>query len=716
FSSLGCTVDPSPWFAYQGSDVTYAVRSQRLDSLKTPTPANALLLIAGVAASVADGQDSAGFLSWLDAQTVRRPGAFALQAGAQGLYLRDFFVGRDLAELTSTFNTLDGLSAARLNVTVKDVLGGAAAEAGVALFAVSSGRLLTVMRTDAEGKAHVDIPTGNYRVQAWREGHALPAMTDVSLPSVGVVEQALSLGATRKLTVNVVDAAGAAMPGKVVLLCPSGRCAIQQDQLRAFGGAEVLAPNIAAVAFVPPSGELELQVPPAAYQVVVSRGPEYSIFPRTWPASGQPVDLTLAEVTVNATLAHVVDTSGWTSADLHVHGVASPDSSVSSELRVLNFAAEGVDVLVSTDHDSVTDYAPTIKALGAEGFIASMIGDEVTSFDFGHFNAFPLTRAEAPGGGAFDWAGGDGPTLRLSQIFGGLREKYPGALLQLNHPRGVLGVFNALQVDTATGASHADPARFRMEADPAATSANTRLFSDDFDLFEVHNGLMPSYSYLNDWMTFLSRGAVKTATAVSDTHALTSLTGGYGRTFVKTAPYEQGGFSAALKARRAVGTNGPFMTATAQALDGSSNPVGAVVSVGDTLSVAAGTKVRITVDVQAPEWMTFDVLELYTHAPGREALNGAENSEWPPSRVLATQTFNTATLPVETVPGPGTFHRIHLTHAFEVTPTADTWYVAMLRSTTAANTLFPLAYDGVLCQNNNCRVSTARPAAFTNAV
>ena len=43
-------------------------------------------------------------------------------------------------------------------------------------------------------------------------------------------------------------------------------------------------------------------------------------------------------------------------ADFHVHAHWSPDSQISNRDRVTNMAAEGVEILVSTDHAFVTDY------------------------------------------------------------------------------------------------------------------------------------------------------------------------------------------------------------------------------------------------------------------------------------------------------------------------------------------------------------------------
>src|SRR5262249_3395851 len=143
------------------------------------------------------------------------------------------------------------------------------------------------------------------------------------------------------------------------------------------------------------------------------------------------------------------------------------------------------------DHEFITDFGPTVRALGAEGLMATMIGEEVTTFSHGHFNTFPLVpKPSTSNGGAFDHAGGeDGPTLRMPQLYTGIKADHPGAVVQLNHPRGTGGgVLTLLKVDTATLHSHGNPQDFNMAPDPSATSADTKLFGDGFDLIETANG------------------------------------------------------------------------------------------------------------------------------------------------------------------------------------------------------------------------------------
>ena len=61
---------------------------------------------------------------------------------------------------------------------------------------------------------------------------------------------------------------------------------------------------------------------------------------------------------VQARLRHVVDTHGWLSADFHVHAARSPDSRVPMHDRIYEFVADGVELIVATDHNVVCDYAP----------------------------------------------------------------------------------------------------------------------------------------------------------------------------------------------------------------------------------------------------------------------------------------------------------------------------------------------------------------------
>jgi hypothetical protein len=690
----GCLVDQSRWVGAQGDGVSYGVRSYTLADPSKPVTANATLGYGGVVGSFIEGESLRGMLTWTDPSARTRPGTFVIRKGTPRSYLRDLVVARDLAGVSSTWLELDGAPTGTLQVSVS-APSGMPSGARVAVVDVDTDRLVTVLEADAAGRGRVTLPPGTYRLSAATEGSLVGDVQQVTVAAGETKDVAVALSLSRRLTVTVADAAGAPMPAKVTVRCAGGACPFNAETWKRHFALERLPGGAAAVGFVPASGRLDLELPTGTYDVVVSRGPEFNLWPDTWP-SGQPVDLTQADQAVQATLARVVDSTGWQSADLHVHAINSTDSLVPNEQRVASFLAEGVDVLISTDHEFITDFAPVIRALGAEREMASLIGEEVTSFTHGHFNAVNLSRDATKGnGGAYDHAGGEGSTPRLGDLFAGLKAAFPGAFVQINHARGSSGALTLLQVDTATLASHAAPADFRMDPAPDATASNTRLFSDAFDGMEVANGTSPGFDLLNDWMTFLSRGTVRTATGASDTHDGFSSVGGYARTWVRTgvdtaAAFSPSGFTEAARSHKALVSNGPFLTLKARRLGPGGAPVGDAVEVGGTVSVAAGEKLELVADVQAPEWVQFDRIELYTHTTGREALNGEANVGWPEARVLDKKVLEPSMLTVEPVPGPGGARRVHETARFEVSPTADTWYVVMVRAGGASRTMAPL--------------------------
>lgn len=715
-----CIIDPLPWLGWNGDGVAYGYRSYKPNEPSQPDT-NAALYLSGTVASIASMKDLSGVLSWVDAQNRNQPGRIVIPSKKSHLFVRDLVVAPTLSDVDAVWLTLDGAAKGTATVTVKD---NGAPVANARVIAEQNDGSLTRLRslatTDAQGKATLTLAPGSYRLTAALLGRSLSPPQSVNVLDSSNVAVDLTLAPTRVLTVHAKDVGGAALPAKVVVRCNASACAKPPSAFARFAEVEEQADNVAALAYVPPSGTTTVALYPGAYEVTVTHGPEFSMWPDTAPAVGQVVDLSTADQTVTAVLARVVDTTGWVSADLHVHAVNSADSSAPHEGRVLAFVAEGVDVLVATDHDFITDYRPVIEALGAKAHVASVIGDELSP-NFGHHNAFPLNRNETANGGAVDWAGGSAaPTLRPGDFYALTRSLFPGAFVQVNHPRSKNGIFETFQLDTLTGATHMDPTTERIAVPADSTPADTKLFSSAFDGLEVQNGVSPQTAALNDWMLFLSRGLVRTATSVSDTHSVFSSPAGYGRTYVKTGTdtalaFDEGRFIAGLKSQTAVGTNGPFLSVTAQKLDGADAPTGTAVDVGETLSVSSGQKVRITVTVQAPEWMQFDRMELYTHAAGREAWDGKSNTTWPVA--LATKTFDPTALPLEVVPNTGaaTFRRVKVVHTFDVSPTVDSWYVVSVRGTSASKDLFPLVFKSN-CGTSTCTATSAKAFAFSNAI
>src|SRR5207244_567550 len=99
-------------------------------------------------------------------------------------------------------------------------------------------------------------------------------------------------------------------------------------------------------------------VPPGSYDLFITRGPEYE-------AVQAHVSVSAGEVEeIDAELDRTVDTGGWLAADLHVHSRNSFDSKIPLERRVISMVTNGIEVIVSTEHNNVTDFAPIIAQLG----------------------------------------------------------------------------------------------------------------------------------------------------------------------------------------------------------------------------------------------------------------------------------------------------------------------------------------------------------------
>jgi hypothetical protein len=541
--------------------------------------------------------------------------------------------------------------------------------------------------------------------------------------------------------VNVREANGGPMPAKVTVLCPNGPCAVPQKNLVLYADVlkDSLPDQIAFIGWVGPSGTATFELPPGQYVALVSRGPEYSVYPAQYPAiPGQPVDLRTADQGLSAVLARVIDTTGWMSADFHVHAVNSPDSIVDNAKRALTFAGDGLDVIVATDHDAVTDFGPVIQQAGLAPFLASVIGEEVSPMEWGHYNLFPLPfeAGNRTNGGAMDWAGGDGPTLSVAEIFAEAR-RMGARTVQVNHARGSLGGFSALLLDTDTMATHLDPALLRMAPQPGATAEDTKLISTDFDALEILNpgdDNLDGTSTLarakfNDWFTLLSRGVLVAGTGVSDTHYALLATGW--RTWVDVGVDAPGQLdplllSERLNAMRAVTSNGPFVTARAYRVDGAGAMVTTPVGIGGTVPPDP-RQLGVTVEVQVPEHLDVTRVELYLHTPGddggcpidplsprarttRISCRGAINSNWPASGIAASQavTLTAADRELVTTDGAQAFYRYRKQVHFRLpAPTTDNWVVAMVYG---SRSLAPVLYPYV------GGPSFATPFAFTNPI
>jgi hypothetical protein len=499
-----------------------------------------------------------------------------------------------------------------------------------------------VAMTGADGTYLLELPAGQYQLRATPADLPPSDPATVTVAS-GVQGPTLRVASTGRLRFEVKDEGARALPAKIIVRA-TGTTTV--PSLHKMYGARSYAAGAARVVFSP-SGSGEVPLAPGSYRVYAARGFEYDVAQADIEVAGG------ATVVQSFTLRRVVDTTGWLSGDFHIHAQTSPDSDDLDEEKVAAFVAEGLEVPISTDHEFVNDYAPTIQRMGLEGFVRSIVGEEVSTTHIGHFNAFPLqvdpTKLNR---GFIPWYFKKGP-----EIFAEIRANPGVPVLQVNHPRstGAGGYFEALDLEPVTG-----------------TVAKPEHWSDDFDAIEVVNGKglwEPTEGVFKDWYGFLNRDKRATATGNSDSHAIYRSEPGYPRNYVRVpsddlAAFDARAFVDGVKAGQVVVSGGPFLTASI----GGKGP-------GETAMVPGG-EVAIDVVVQAPSWMNVNRLVVVS--------GGAE--------VYARDLTGADADPANPV--------VRFRGTIPVRATQDAWYVVHVRG---PGTLEPVVPSG-------------RPFAFTNAI
>ncbi len=267
------------------------------------------------------------------------------------------------------------------------------------------------------------------------------------------------------------------------------------------------------------SGQSNFQVRPGVYRVVASRGMEYEL-----GQSDGDIKVTAGSITeINLVVRHTVPTPNAISGDLHVHTNFSHDVSISDRSRIASYVAEGVDYFVTTDHNRIRDMAPLVNSFQLEYWLKTGVGVELTTFEMGHFNAFPLLYDPTKfNGGNPDWFKKETrykdnvafPEGGLPRPLKGLREGIPPGeifaqlkmrgslcaneaddqaklqcgqskvLIQINHPRdSIFGYFGAFNVGEA-----GLPVVQTGFTAPLSREFDADQFSLNFDAMEIFNG------------------------------------------------------------------------------------------------------------------------------------------------------------------------------------------------------------------------------------
>jgi len=663
------------------------------------------------------------------------PSPFIVPANGSNTFTRYFGVGDGSgANAIDLENLVKGTASGEVSGCV--TVGGAPAPGARVSAGPTSGGITSLKSNwtaDENGCYQGTLPQGSYGIAAWREGTpfegggASPLVHNIVIAAGAPVVQDFALPATGSLSVTVTDESGSAIPARVSVIGfdPSPEFVFTTGVLGPettglFRDQNDIVPfGVTALRYADASGSAVLDVEPGSYQLVVSRGTEYSIYEA-------PLTITAGATTnVAAQIAHVLDTSGFVSSDFHVHGINSADSRVSHRDRVFQFAGEGVDNIIMTDHHSHTDLTPTISALGFTPFVASTIGEEITTWDTGHYNAYPMTiDTSRVSGGSTDWGRAAAPGADFASL--GAYILTPAEIdalattgatatadtvVQINH---IDSHFVPMKIDTslvppASGLTPSELLNYRM--DPAAGN----LFHL-FKALEVWNSDSRGgqSNFLDErmgiWFNLLNQGLLTTAIADTDTHRFSNLESAGARTWTAASndsppSIDKGEVAQAVAAGRAIGGQGLFVNARLVANENAS--IVADLTLGGTTLISITDPVQgvdLEIDVQAPTWAQFDTIEIYANAATIAS----------PTQPLVPQLFSATPTMVLTA---GVDFTVNTTNVYPLIPGAerldasvvvpftnlpeDTWFVVVAKGTDGnSQPMFPV-YPRSLATGSN---------------
>lgn len=459
----------------------------------------------------------------------------------------------------------------------------------------SKGRYFTRALTDENGAYSLHAPGEMVELVVTQSGYAMStpkplpptdSTADLTVPDSGF----LVVHVREPLTKTPLPARIQVIPDDKVEKIPD-QLGVRQER------------NGRAVVEFTVDGEARIELRPGQHRVLVSRGLEWEIVDQTLKITAG------SDTELNAELAHSVDTTGVMCADFHIHSNYSADSDDPVPLKVKSAIADGVDIPVSSEHEWIHDFQPTIKQLGMTRWAYGFPSEEFTTFTWGHFGVIPKRQdLEQVNNGAVQWIGKQPP-----QVFHDIAQLPERPVLIVNHPRGGLigGYFEAADYNRATGTG-----------DPI-------LWSSEFEAVEAFNDSdldSNRAQTVADWFSLLNHGKRIWAVGSSDSHGIVSSPVGYPRTCLRFGHDDPTQLTPelvrnVLRAGQATVSGGLYLTVAGP---GGVGPGGGVASPSDPLT--------FQIVVQSPKWLAAKQLEVIVNGETERTVELTETVTGGPGR------------------------------------------------------------------------------------
>jgi hypothetical protein len=491
--------------------------------------------------------------------------------------VRRFFLAAETSDptLATTIARILRQSWARIEGKVVEELTGKTIAGARLLFEDDEGRVIFAAVSKADGYRAL-VPPGDYRLRVELSGRRGPLQLQVTMRPGSPVQRDILVSRAGRLHLRVLGGDGNELAAKVTIV------GLEDTPAPRLGPPFARrAENIALV----PREVTTFDLQPGHYRLFVSHGPFYTIETRDIVVTpGAESDETFH-------LAPAVDLAGYACLDLHQHTLASADSAVSREDRLLSDEAEGLQGFVAGDYNMIDDYRGIIDRHDDDALFV-MSGEEAGAEGLGHFSAYPLEpHHELRNNGALDVRG-----RNVSDLVNALRglDHFSDKVIEVNHPRdGTVGYFNQVKLDPQS-----------------PTLPPT--WEGGFDAIEVLTGKSTAQfdAVMRDWFSLLNRGLRYTAVGGSDARSIARSEVGYPRTCVALAAADKTLSNAAVVRalridRNAFVTNGPVVRVSAQGK-----------KMGQLADAPKG-RARLDIDVQAAPWLALKRIELFVNGARR---------------------------------------------------------------------------------------------------
>lgn len=528
-----------------------------------------------------------------------------LAPGRTASFTRFLAVGRSSAEAVGLVATLQGPTG-EVSGQILDRTGKPVASAALSIRAAAlPPNTLCVARPDEEGRVRFRSPEGEYGIEVEAPGRA-SVKKAVSVEAGEVVSFEATMALPAGVVFDITDDAGRDLPCKAQFRGIEGtKSPNLGPQNRAHGCVDQYHSE---------TGKFRVDLPPGRYEIVVTRGIEYSHLATTITLEPEQT------VPITGTLKRLVDTTGWVSSDYHNHSTPSGDNTCGTDDRIINLAAEHIEFAPTTEHNRLYDWRPNIEKLGLSEELQTVSGIELTGSG-PHLNSFPF-RPEpfTQDQGAPVWH----PDPRISAIL--LRDwqgAEPDRWIQINHP-DMVHDFIDRDGDGRPEGGFRGLAQL-IDGIETQNYRNSEILAGQPFRIATNSAGRESVAYIREfiWLQMLNRGHRYAAMAVNDAHSVYGNGVGGWRMYMpgqsdSPAKIDWRENSHHAKAGRSILTSGPFLQV--QTEDG--------VLPGGTARGPGGVKLKVK--VQCTDWIDIDRVQVLVNGRQRQDLNFTREShpEW----------------------------------------------------------------------------------------